>query len=109
MAEDTDFLVAQDVHRFVFPDLRFGGVQQRARVEVGRLRVAREEEIEQEKTERTETEVYFSVSCRGRDAGCPTPPSQIPAGGIPAPGSSSQLALAFAIGIVFGGRKSSNR
>ena len=62
MAEDTDFLVAQDVHRFVFPDLRFGGVQQRARVEVGRLRVAREEEIEQEKTERTETEVYFSVS-----------------------------------------------
>src|SRR5436309_14035678 len=50
-----------------------------------------------------------SVFCRGRDAGCPTPPSQIPAGGIPAPGSSSQLALAFAIGIVFGGRKSSNR
>jgi hypothetical protein len=26
--------------------------------------------------------------CRGRDAGCPAPPSQIPAGGIPAPGSS---------------------
>jgi hypothetical protein len=26
--------------------------------------------------------------CRGRDTGCPVPPSQIPAGGIPAPGSS---------------------
>ena len=62
MAEDTDFLIAQDEHRFVFPYLRFAGDQQWARVEVGRLRVAREEEIEQEKTERTETEVYFSVS-----------------------------------------------
>jgi len=30
----------------------------------------------------------FRVGCRGRDAGCPAPPSQIPAGGIPAPGSS---------------------
>src|SRR6266567_3867405 len=36
--------------------------------------------------------------CRGRDTGCPAPPSQIPAGGIPAPGSSGQLALAFAAG-----------
>jgi len=26
--------------------------------------------------------------CRGRDTGCQVPPSQIPAGGIPAPGSS---------------------
>ena len=34
--------------------------------------------------------------CRGRDTGYTVPPSQIPAGGIPAPGSSSQLALAFA-------------
>jgi len=32
--------------------------------------------------------------CRGRDTGCPVPPSQVPAGGIPAPGSSIQLALA---------------
>ena len=47
--------------------------------------------------------------CRGRDAGCPAPPSQIPAGGIPAPGSSSQLALAFARRIVPGHRESSNR
>ena len=30
---------------------------------------------------------------RGRDAGCPAPPAQIPAGGFPAPGSSPQLAL----------------
>ncbi len=28
---------------------------------------------------------------RGRDAGCPAPPAQIPAGGFPAPGSSNQL------------------
>jgi len=35
--------------------------------------------------------------CRGRDTGCPVPPSQIPAGGFPAPGSSGQLALAYAI------------
>jgi hypothetical protein len=40
--------------------------------------------------------------CRGRDVGCPTPPSQIPAGGFPAPGSSSQLALAYADGCVTG-------
>ncbi len=32
--------------------------------------------------------------CRGRGAGYPAPPAQIPAGGFPAPGSSSQLALA---------------
>jgi len=31
---------------------------------------------------------------RGRDAGCPAPPAQIPAGGFPAPGSSSSLAHA---------------
>ena len=31
---------------------------------------------------------FSFLLCRGRDAGCPTPPSQIPAGGIPAPGSS---------------------
>jgi hypothetical protein len=35
------------------------------------------------------------VTCRGRDTGCPVPPSQIPAGGIPAPGSSDQLARAW--------------
>jgi hypothetical protein len=40
--------------------------------------------------------------CRGRDVGCPTPPSQIPAGGFPAPGSSSQLALACADGCITG-------
>ena len=34
------------------------------------------------------------VTCRGRDTGCPAPPSQIPACSIPAPGSSDQLALA---------------
>ena len=34
--------------------------------------------------------------CRGGDAGCPAPPSQIPAGGIPAPGSSCQFAHAYA-------------
>ena len=33
---------------------------------------------------------------RGRDAGFPAPPAQIPAGGFPAPGSSNQLALAYA-------------
>ena len=43
MAEDTNFLIAQDEHRFVFANLRFAGDQQRARVEVGRLRVARQE------------------------------------------------------------------
>ena len=37
---------------------------------------------------------------RGGDAGCPAPPSQIPAGSIPAPGSSDQLALAYASGCV---------
>ena len=31
---------------------------------------------------------------RGRNTGYPVPPSQIPAGGFPAPGSSDQLALA---------------
>ena len=41
-------------------------------------------------------------ACRGRDVGCPTPPSQIPAGGFPAPGSSSQLALACADGCITG-------
>jgi len=34
--------------------------------------------------------------CRGRDTGCPVPPSQIPAGDFLAPGSSDQLALACA-------------
>ena len=34
--------------------------------------------------------------CRGRDAGYPAPPAQIPAGGFPAPGSSNQLAFAYA-------------
>ena len=43
---------------------------------------------------------------RGRDVSCPTPPSQIPAGGFPAPGSSSQLALAYADGWVTGHRSS---
>src|SRR6266567_6047560 len=33
---------------------------------------------------------------RGRDAGCPAPPSQIPAGGFPAPGSSEHLTHARA-------------
>jgi hypothetical protein len=47
--------------------------------------------------------------CRDRDAGCPAPPSQIPASGIPAPGSSSQLALAYASRLAPGCRKSSNR
>jgi hypothetical protein len=32
---------------------------------------------------------------RGRDAGYPTPPAQIPACGFPAPGSSAILASAF--------------
>jgi len=41
-------------------------------------------------------------NCRGRDADCPAPPSQIPAGGFPAPGSSSQLALACARGLACG-------
>ena len=62
MAEDSDLLIVQHEHRLVFPYLRFAGDFERARVEIGRLRVAREEEIEQEKTERTETEAYFSVS-----------------------------------------------
>src|SRR5206468_9338646 len=31
---------------------------------------------------------------RGRDAGCPAPPAQIPAGGFSAPGSSPSLAHA---------------
>jgi len=35
-------------------------------------------------------------SWRGRDAGCPAPPSQIPAGSFPAPGSSEQLTLMHA-------------
>ncbi len=30
----------------------------------------------------------YSMDCRGRDAGYPAPPAQIPAGGFPAPGSS---------------------
>src|SRR5438034_8869229 len=33
---------------------------------------------------------------RGRDAGCPAPPAQIPAGGFPAPGSSERLTHARA-------------
>ena len=37
---------------------------------------------------------------RGRSAGCPTPPSRIPACSFPAPGSSPQLALALAWGVV---------
>ncbi len=41
---------------------------------------------------------------RGRDAGCPAPPAQIPAGGFPAPGSSNQLALACAAGLLLGNR-----
>ena len=47
--------------------------------------------------------------CRGRDASCPAPPSQIPASGIPAPGSSGQLALAYASRLAPGRLKSSNR
>ena len=37
---------------------------------------------------------------RGRDAGCPAPPAQIPAGGIPALGSSMHLAFAPAGSVV---------
>jgi len=33
--------------------------------------------------------VTLGAGCRGRDTGCPAPPSQIPAGGFPAPGSST--------------------
>jgi hypothetical protein len=32
---------------------------------------------------------FCLLTCRGRDAGCPAPPSQIPACSIPAPGSST--------------------
>ncbi len=38
----------------------------------------------------------FVWNCRGRDTGCPAPPSQIPACGFLAPGSSPHLALAYA-------------
>ena len=41
-------------------------------------------------------------ACRGRDVGCPTPPSQIPAGRFLEPGSSGQLALACADGCITG-------
>ena len=34
---------------------------------------------------------------RGRDAGCPAPPAQIPACGFPAPGSSVTLASALSL------------
>ena len=52
---------------------------------------------------------FIILHCRGRDASCPAPPSQIPAGGFPAPGSSSQLALACASRLTPGRRQSSNR
>ncbi len=42
------------------------------------------------------------LPCRGRDAGYPAPPAQIPASGFPAPGSSDQLALACASGLPLG-------
>src|SRR5438552_4206076 len=42
------------------------------------------------------TEHIWLQGDRGRDAGCPAPPSQIPAGGFPAPGSSRRLSHARA-------------
>jgi len=43
--------------------------------------------------------VYLVRSRRGRDAGYPTPPAQIPACGFPAPGSSVVLASAVLIAL----------
>ena len=37
-------------------------------------------------------EMWRNYYCRGRDAGCPAPPSQIPACSFPAPGSSPERA-----------------
>jgi hypothetical protein len=44
IAEDTDFLIAQDEHRFVFANLRFAGDFERAVVQIGSLGVATEED-----------------------------------------------------------------
>src|SRR5262245_42128834 len=44
MAEDTNFLVAQDEHGFVFADFRFAGDFERARVYAGRFGVARQKD-----------------------------------------------------------------
>jgi hypothetical protein len=40
--------------------------------------------------------LHSPLFCRGRDAGCPPPPSQIPACSIPAPGSSKTHLYALA-------------